>query len=153
MEWMLPFGLAVRPTEVVLVGRDGTVMKAPGIKNYMTHDVPSVDPHSSVHEATRRLRSSPAGLVAVCDHRRLVGTLTEPEIAGTAIGLRREARVIELLSPDVSYCFEDTEVEEAVALMRANRVDRVVVLDRRGRVAGAVSLADIEARAPREPIH
>jgi predicted transcriptional regulator len=54
-----------------------------------------------------------------------------------------EVRVCELLPADLSFCFEDTQVDEAVRLMRDNHLDRLLVLDRDGHVIGTVTLATV----------
>jgi CBS domain-containing protein len=113
------------------------------VKDLMTRGVPSIEADSLATDVSRRIVESSAGLVAVCDHGRLIGTLTDHDVVS-----ERETssngfvtKVADLLSADLSYCFEDTDVEEAVRLMMENKLDRLVVLDRRGHVAGALTMA------------
>ena len=118
-----------------------------GVNQFMTRGVPTVAPEIDLRDAMRRLRSAPGGLLAVCDRGRLVGTLTDRDLSN-----RRNAqgwpgqRVADVLAPDLSYCFEDTDIEEAERLMRDGDLDRIVVLDRGGRVAGILLLANVPHR-------
>jgi CBS domain-containing protein len=47
------------------------------------------------------------------------------------------------MTPDVVYCFEDQDVQEAGRLMREHQVRRLVVLNRDERLAGIISLGDL----------
>jgi predicted transcriptional regulator len=113
-----------------------------GVKQYMTHGVTTVGPETEVRDAVRRLQSASGGLVAVCDRGRLVGTLTQHDVSNGRT-VTSSLRVADVLQPDLSYCFEDTEVEEAERLMRENGLDRVVVLDRHGHAVGTLALENV----------
>lgn len=117
-----------------------------GVKEFMTRGVPTVGPDTEFRDAIRRLRSSPVGLVAVCDRGRLVGTLTERDMTREPTRISPRQHVSEVIQPDLSYCFEDTDIEEAVRLMRDSGLDQVVVLDRRGQAVGTLSLEKVTHR-------
>ena len=87
-----------------------------------------------------------AGPLPVCESDRLVGILTDRDITvrATAEGLDPwTAKVSDVLTPGVVYCFEDEDVEEAARLMQEHQVRRLVVLNRRNRIVGIVSLGDL----------
>jgi CBS domain-containing protein len=118
-------------------------MASPGIKPFVVSGIPCVDPEASVREILSSLRRF--GIVAVCESGKLIGSLTDHDIArhsGASSG-RSDLKAMDLMTPDVSYCFEDTEVDEVERLMLESGVDRIVVLDRRGRAVGSVSLDDV----------
>ena len=58
------------------------------------------------------------------------------------------AKVGDIMTSEVVVCYEDEEVEQAAALMAANQVRRLVVLDREKRLAGIVSLGDLALDTP-----
>ena len=118
------------------------------VKDLMMRGIPSIEADALVTDVTRRIHESSAGLVAVCDHGRLIGTLTDHDVDSDRETSRDrfETKVADLLSADLSYCFEDTNVDEAVRLMVENQLDRLVVLDRRGRVVGALTMAVVSRR-------
>jgi len=47
------------------------------------------------------------------------------------------------MTPHITHCFEDQEIEEAAELMRENRIRRLAVLNRQKRLVGIVSLGDL----------
>ena len=47
------------------------------------------------------------------------------------------------MTPDVVYCFEDQDVQEAARLMKEHQVRRLVVLNRDKRLVGIISLGDL----------
>lgn len=118
-----------------------------GVKEFMTRGVSTIVPETDVRDAFRRLESASGGLLAVIDRGRLVGTLTTADIKnGRMAAPRGSLHVSDILCPDLSYCFEDTEVDEAELLMRNNGLDRVVVLDRHGRAVGTLALSNVSPR-------
>jgi predicted transcriptional regulator len=122
-------------------------MAGGGVKQYMTMGVPTIGPETEVREAVRRLNSASGGIVAVCDRGRLVGSLTQHDVSnGHRVARASTLRVADVLQPDLSYCFEDTEVEEAERLMHETGVDRMVVLDRHGHAVGTLSLENVPHR-------
>jgi CBS-domain-containing membrane protein len=47
------------------------------------------------------------------------------------------------MTPEVVYCFEDQNVEEAAQLMEENQIRRLPVLNRNKWLVGIVSLGDL----------
>jgi CBS domain-containing protein len=104
--------------------------------------------------STRKLvaRSGPEdekprrGPLPVCDNDRLAGLITDRDIAVRAVAEGCDPRtttVKDVMTPDVVYCFEDQDVQEAAQLMREHQVRRLVVLNRDKRLVGIVSLGDL----------
>jgi len=82
----------------------------------------------------------------VCENDRLVGMVTDRDITVRAVAEGcdpRTATVKEVMTPDVFYCFEDQDVQQAANLMKQNQVRRLVVLNRDKRLVGIVSLGDL----------
>jgi CBS domain-containing protein len=72
--------------------------------------------------------------------------ITDRDIAIRAVadGLDvAEARVDQTMTPEVIYCYEDQEVDEAAKLMKDRQVRRLVVLNRDKRLTGILSLGDV----------
>jgi CBS domain-containing protein len=55
----------------------------------------------------------------------------------------KTTKVEDVLTPDVIYCFEDQDVQEAARLMKENQIRRLVVLNRDKRLVGIISLGDL----------
>ncbi|HVL72380.1 MAG TPA: CBS domain-containing protein [Beijerinckiaceae bacterium] len=123
------------------------------IADVMTRDVRVISPDRSVRDAARLMDEINVGVLPVCDGRRLVGMLTDRDIAvrSTAAGIAPDRhRVAEIMTDDVEWCFEDDDVEEVIRRMGRMQIRRVPVVDRGKRLVGIVALGDLaEDRAPR----
>ena len=117
------------------------------VSKVMTRDAECVRPDTTLQEAARKMRDLDVGPLPVCgDNDRLVGMITDRDITVRAVAEARDPRtttVQDVMTPDVVYCFEDQDVQEAARLMRENQVRRLVVLNRDKRLVGIVSLGDL----------
>jgi len=116
------------------------------VKEVMTPEVECVSPENTLQEAARKMRDLDVGPVPVCDHDRLAGILTDRDIAVRAVAEGRDptsTRVRDVMTPEVVYCFEDQDVQEAARLMEEKQVRRLLVLNRDKRLTGIVSLGDV----------
>src|SRR5207248_8749950 len=103
-------------------------------------------PSASLQEAAGKMKALDVGPLPVCEGDQLVGMLTDRDITvrATAEALPPGlGRVQDVMTPDVVYCFEDQDVQEAARLMREHQIRRLVVLNRDKRLAGIVSLGDL----------
>ena len=101
-------------------------------------------------ELATRVVSAESGPLLVCEHGRLIGALDHREL--TATMARRDAgarrlRLRDIVPRDILYCFEATDVAEAVALMREHHVEWIPVLAADRRPVGLLALADIPGGA------
>jgi CBS domain-containing protein len=117
------------------------------VNEVMTRSVECTSPNATLQDAARRMRELDVGPLPVCgESDRLVGMLTDRDIVVRAVaeGLDPStARVRDVMTPSVIYCFEDQDVTEAAQLMKENQVRRLVVLNRDKRLIGIVSLGDL----------
>ncbi len=122
------------------------------IEDVMTHDVAVVSPDETIQQAARLMEELDIGAVPVADNERLVGMLTDRDIALRAVadGLGPDTRVSDVMTPDVKYCFCDQEVSEVSDNMADIQVRRLPVVDRNKRLVGIIALADIATCAENE---
>ena len=121
------------------------------ISDCMTRDVELANPDMTLREAARCMGECDAGVLPVGENDRLVGMLTDRDIAirGVAQGKGPDATVRETMSPEVRWCFEDDDVEEVLQHMAEEQIRRMPVLNAEKRLVGIVSLADLtEATQP-----
>ena len=111
----------------------------------MTRDVEIANPEQSIHEVAQMMGRLDAGVMPVGDNDRLVGMITDRDIAvrGVALGKGPDAKVRDVMSREVKYCFDDDDVELGLDNMGDLRVRRVPVLNRDKRLVGIVSLGDL----------
>jgi predicted transcriptional regulator len=50
------------------------------------------------------------------------------------------------MTPEVIYCFDDEDVQNAVKLMEQRQIRRLLVMDHQRHAVGVVSLGDIATR-------
>jgi CBS domain-containing protein len=111
----------------------------------MSSEIAIARPQHSLQQAAYVMRELDTGFLPVGDNDRLVGIVTDRDIAvrGTADGMSPNATVGEVMSEDVKYCYEDDDIEEVARNMADIQVRRLPVVDRNKRLVGVLSLADI----------
>jgi CBS domain-containing protein len=117
------------------------------LNEIMTREVEVVHPDDSLQTAAQKMRYRDVGFLPVCDGDRLVGVLTDRDIAlrATAEGVNPKTSLSkEWITNPIVYCFDDQDVEEAAQLMREHQIRRLVILNRDNkRLVGVVSLGDL----------
>lgn len=115
------------------------------ISDAMTRDVQLAKPDDTIKQAARMMASIEAGVLPVSDNDRLVGMITDRDIAVRAVaeGKGPDCKVRDVMSSDVKYCFADQDVGEVSRNMGDIQVRRLPVLDRDKRLVGVISLGDI----------
>lgn len=99
-----------------------------------------------LQEAARRMRTSAVGFLPVVEDDRIVGAITDRDIAIRAVSEGWDparTAVRRALTPGVVFGYEDQDVREAARIMEEREVRRLVVLDGAGQLVGVVSLGDI----------
>lgn len=115
------------------------------VSEIMTRDVRLAAPDWSIREAAQTMASIDSGFMPVADNDRLVGTITDRDIAVRAVaeGLGPETKVRDIMSKEVKYCFEDEKVSDVARNMADIQVRRLPVVNRDKRLVGVISLGDL----------
>ncbi|MCP9232720.1 CBS domain-containing protein [Mesorhizobium sp. LMG 17147] len=115
------------------------------VGNCMTKDVEIASPQQTLRDAAEMMGRLDAGAMPVGENDRLVGVVTDRDIAirGVAQGKTPDAKVREVMSTEVRYCFEDEDAEDVLRNMADLKVRRLPVLNRDKRLVGIVSLGDL----------
>jgi len=111
----------------------------------MTRDVYIANPQQSIKEVARVMGEIDCGAVPIAENERLVGMLTDRDIAIRAIGQNKgpETRVAEVMTRDVRYCYEDEDLRHVTQNMGDQQIRRLPVIDRDKRLVGIISLGDV----------
>jgi len=122
------------------------------VSEVMTRDVQTVRPDQPVREAASFMLSADAGSIPVTEGDRLVGMITDRDIAvrGVALGHGPDTPVRELMSGELVCARIDDDVEEVAVRMSEAQVRRLPVLDEQERLCGIVSLGDLAREADDE---
>ena len=119
------------------------------IKEAMTRDVRTIAPSDTIRQAAELMAEIDAGVLPVAESDRMVGMITDRDIAIRAVGagLGPDATARDVMSPEVKYCYEDDDVDEVCENMADQQIRRLPVIDRDKRLVGIVSLSDLAKRA------
>jgi CBS domain-containing protein len=111
----------------------------------MSRDVHVASPDDTIRHAASEMKAIDAGVLPVGENDKLVGMITDRDIAvrGVAEGKGPEAKVREVMTAEVLYCFEDDDVAHIAANMAQQQVRRLPVVNRDKRLVGIVSLGDL----------
>jgi CBS domain-containing protein len=111
----------------------------------MTRGVRLTHPDQTIQEAARAMAELGVGALPVADGDRLVGVITDRDIAVRAVaeGKGPHTRVDEVMTPEVKYCFDFEDLELVARNMGDQQVRRLPVLDRDKRLVGILSLGDV----------
>ncbi|MBH5402363.1 CBS domain-containing protein [Bradyrhizobium sp. CNPSo 4010] len=115
------------------------------ISEVMTRDAKVVNPTDTIQDAAKLMKQCDCGVLPVGDGDRLVGMITDRDIAVRCIadGKGPDSKVRDAMSHEVKYCFEDEDISHVCANMSEIQVRRLPVLDRNKRLVGIVSLSDL----------
>lgn len=119
------------------------------IRDVMTANAEVVDANANVRDVAAKMRELDVGALPVCDGGKLSGMVTDRDIAIRLVAEGLDAsktKIGEIVTPDVTYCFEDQSVEEAASIMQAHQIRRLPILDRNKQLVGMLSLADLSVR-------
>lgn len=115
------------------------------VSDVMTANPETIEASEPVMEAARRMRDADIGDVIVLDDGRVVGILTDRDIAVRIVAEGKDAStpVREACSAtDLQTVGPDTSLVQAVQLMRDNAVRRLPVVEN-DRAVGVLSLGDL----------
>ncbi len=120
------------------------------VRDAMTPDVQLCTPNDTLKDAAEAMMALNVGLLPVTDNDRLVGMITDRDIAvrGVARGRGPETPVADVMTQDVKYCFEDQDINEVTRNMGEIRVRRLPVVNREKQLVGIIALGDIARSRP-----
>lgn len=111
----------------------------------MQRSFETVHPDASIEDVAPLLaRRDP---IPVVEHGRLIGLLRRGDLDASAADGRgaRRRRIRDLIAPDIAYCLESTDLDEARTLMREQGVTSLPVVDARRTLLGILVAADLPA--------
>lgn len=118
------------------------------VNEAMTRDVRVASPTDTLRDVARTMADIDAGAVPIGDNDRLVGMITDRDIAVRAVAMGKgpDTQVQEIMSSEVLYCYEDDDIDDVAENMADVQVRRLPVVNRDKRLVGIIALADIADR-------
>ena len=118
------------------------------VRDVMSKDVQVARPGDSLQEVATRMASGDFGFMPVADGDRLIGTITDRDIAVRAVagGAPATAPVVEYITRDPHTAYADDDLKTVLDAMGSRQIRRLPVLDKHDRLVGVVSLGDLSTR-------
>jgi CBS domain-containing protein len=118
------------------------------VSEAMTREVRVANPTQSIRDVAKIMAEIDAGSMPVGENDRLVGMITDRDIAVRAVaqGLGPDTKIREVMSEEVMYCFEDEDLDDVAHNMGDIKVRRLPVLNRDKRLVGIISISDLTRR-------
>jgi CBS domain-containing protein len=121
-----------------------------GIREVMTSKLCTIDADKPVAYAAKMMRDEDVGLAPIVEGDRLVGTLTDRDIAVRVVAEGRDPQatpVSDVASTDLVTVDPQQDLDEALRLMAEHQVRRIPVVEEDGRLVGIVAQADVARQA------
>jgi CBS domain-containing protein len=115
------------------------------VSEVMCPDVRIARADQTIRDAAKMMAEIDAGSLPVSDGDRLIGMITDRDIAVRAVAAGKGANtpIREIMTEQVLYCFEDEDVGHVVENMGEIQVRRLPVMNRQKRLVGIVSIGDL----------
>jgi CBS domain-containing protein len=116
------------------------------IRDLMTVLPRTVKVGDSIVDAAKLMRGEDAGIAPIVDGERLVGVVTDRDIAVRVVAAGRDpeaTKVEEIFSTTLVTIDPDQELDEALRLMAEHQVRRLPVVEEDGKLVGIVAQADV----------
>jgi CBS domain-containing protein len=115
------------------------------VSDCMSPDVRITSPHETIQAAARTMKEADAGALPVGENDRLVGMVTDRDIALRAVaeGKGPDTPIREVMTAEIQYVFDDDDLASASARMSELKVRRLPVLNHDKRLVGILSLGDV----------
>ncbi|MGH3129549.1 MAG: CBS domain-containing protein [Gaiellaceae bacterium] len=118
----------------------------PDIRDVMTSNPRGVETSTPVTEAARIMSSEDVGSVPILEGDRLVGMLTDRDIAVRVVAEGKDPQSTtagEIASRDLVTVDPQQDLDEALRLMAEHQVRRLPVVEEDGRLVGILAQADV----------
>ena len=122
------------------------------VSDAMTREVRVASPGQSIRDVAKIMDEINAGAMPVGENDRLVGMITDRDIAIRAVaqGKGPDTPVREVMSSEkVLYCYDDEELDHVAKNMSEHQVRRLPVVNRDKRLVGIISFGDVAQKETR----
>src|SRR5438477_12120358 len=109
------------------------------LKDILTKEPQVISPEAMICEAGRLMKECDIGMLPVCDGERLVGAITDRDLAVRAVAVGHDplkTKVKDVMTPGICWCFEEQSLEEVAKLMEEKQIRRIAVVNRNKRLVG-----------------
>ena len=119
------------------------------LKQIMTREVQGIDGRESTQHAAELMAHRGVGALPVFGDGRPIGIVTDRDITIRAVAAGAhtgKTPVASIMTGDPVIVSEETDTNDAAAMMEQRHIRRLLVQDSEGRITGVVSLDDLASR-------
>jgi CBS domain-containing protein len=120
------------------------------IQELMTVKPRTVKTGDSIVDAAKLMRGEDAGIAPIVDGERLVGVVTDRDIAIRVVAEGKDpttTKVEEIASENLVTVKPGQDLDDALRLMAQHQVRRIPVVEHDGKLVGIVAQADVARHA------
>jgi CBS domain-containing protein len=125
------------------------------VQDAMTSDPCTIDAEQTVAYAAKMMRDEDVGIAPVVEGERLVGTLTDRDIAVRVVAEGKDPQTLkarDVASTSLITVAPEQDLDEALRLMANHQVRRLPVVEEDGRVVGVLAQADVAEHAKEKKV-
>ena len=115
------------------------------VETAMQKGVAWCGPDTPVADLAKLMRENDIGAVPVGENDRLIGMVTDRDLALRALGSGRDPAALtarDVMSPGIVWCTTAEDIGDAIRLMEQKQIRRLPVIDGNRRMVGMLSLGD-----------
>lgn len=120
------------------------------VRDAMHMGVVWMSPDTPVAELARKMRDDDIGSIPIGENDRLIGMVTDRDIVCRAVadgGSLASLKARDVMTPDIIYCRDSDDLDDATELMEEKQVRRLPVIDKNKRMVGILSVGDVAQEA------
>ena len=120
------------------------------VNDIMTSNFEMIESDEPVIEAAKKMSSLNVGILPVKKDSKIVGVITDRDIVIRVIAQEKDIsslHVKDVMSPDISFCTSEDDIEQAAQIMKEKKVRRLLVCNEQNIPVGIVSLGDLAAKS------
>jgi len=119
------------------------------VRDIMTENPETARADESVQSVAQRMATGDFGFVPVCDGTRVIGAVTDRDIATRVVakGLDPSTSVSEIMTRDVYTCSKDDSLDDVLNAMGEHQLRRFPIVTDNGDLVGVVSIGDLTKKA------
>ena len=120
----------------------------PQIREFMTSNVVTVEPGTSVVDAAKVMIQEEKGPLPVVEGDRVVAIVTDRDLVARVLAAGRDPNSVtvdEVATTDLVTAEPNLDLEEARQMLAQHQLDRLLVVEEGDRLVGILSEADIRA--------
>lgn len=110
------------------------------VKDLMSKNLITSNIDESIHQIAQKMKKYDIGFMPITDDKKIIGILTDRDIVIEMIS-NYDHDITKYIKKNIIVIDEGRKVEEAIDIMRKNKVKRLIVVDRK-KVVGIISISD-----------